>query len=74
MNHPVTAGATALAALLAAPAPAQSQEQYVARKEAKLAEPWLQNADWILDYDEAKAAAAKSGKPIFAYFTRSFAP
>ena len=39
-----------------------------------LAEAWLDNAAWILDYSEAKAAAKKANKPIFAYFTRSYAP
>jgi hypothetical protein len=73
MQSPLMAGAV-LVGLLAASAAAQSQEQMIARKEAKLAEAWLKNADWILDYDEAKKAAAESGEPIFAYFTRSYAP
>ena len=51
-----------------------SQEQLIARREAKLAEPFIENADWVTDYDQALAMAKKSGKPIFAYFSRSFAP
>ena len=35
---------------------------------------WLEKAPWILDFDAAKAESKKSGKPIFAYFTRSYAP
>ena len=54
--------------------PVQAQGDMVARKEAKLAEAWLKNADWVLDYTDAKAQAKQTGKPIFAYFTRSYAP
>ncbi len=43
------------------------------KRDAKLAEAWLKKAPWILDYDKALAEAKKSGKPIFAYFTRSYA-
>ena len=60
---------------MAIPAAAQvSQEELVKRRDAKLAEPWLQKAKWTLDYDEALAESAKSGKLVFAYFTRSYAP
>ncbi len=45
-----------------------------ARLQAKLQEPWLKKAAWITDYDDAKAASKEQGKPIFAYFTRSYAP
>jgi len=63
--------------LLALPISAQSQlsqEELIQRRDAKLAEDFLKNASWILDYDAAKAQAKNNGKPIFAYFTRSFAP
>ncbi len=33
----------------------------------------FQKANWIFDYEAARAEAKKSGKPIFAYFTRSYA-
>ena len=72
MNRLMIAGTAVLGAMLAAPALAQ--DGMVAKKEAKLAEAWVKNATWIMDYEEAQAAAAKSGKPIFAYFTRSYAP
>jgi hypothetical protein len=39
-----------------------------------LAGDWLRNAQWITDFDAAKAMAAKRGRHIFAYFTRSYAP
>jgi hypothetical protein len=51
-----------------------TQEELEKRHAAKLADPWVKNANWITDYDEAKAAAAESDKQIFAYFTRSYAP
>ncbi len=49
---------------------AQSNEE---KRDAKLAEDWLQNADWLTDYDQAREVSAETGKPIFAYFTRSYA-
>ncbi len=52
----------------------KSQEKLIASREAKLASEWLKNADWNLDYDEARTEARQSGKPIFAYFTRSYSP
>jgi hypothetical protein len=59
----------ALALLAPAVASAQSMEQ---RRDAKLAEAWLKNAEWITDYDVALAKAKETGKPIFGYFTRSY--
>mgnify|MGYP001568017272 CR=1 FL=1 len=43
------------------------------KRDAKLAEGWLKKAPWILDYDKAREEAKASGKPLFAYFTRSYA-
>jgi len=51
-----------------------AQDDLVAKRDAKLASPFLKNADWITDYDKAIAAARKTGKPIFGYFTRSYSP
>ena len=62
--------------VLAAPIAAraqQDQDQMKKNLEHKLEQPFLKNATWVLDFDEAKAASKKSGKPIFAYFTRSYA-
>ena len=44
------------------------------RKTELLAEAWLQKANWVMSYPEARAKAKQSGKMIFAYFTRSYAP
>mgnify|MGYP001610097195 CR=1 FL=1 len=64
-----------LPALLLAAIQAQppSQEQLKANFEAKLKAPFFAKAPWITDYDKARDEAKKSGKPIFAYFTRSYA-
>ena len=51
-----------------------AQADLIAKRDAKLASPFLSNADWIIDYDEAIAAAKKTGKPVFGYFTRSYSP
>ncbi|MBI3818804.1 MAG: hypothetical protein HY286_08960 [Planctomycetes bacterium] len=41
--------------------------------EDKLAQPFLKLAPWITDYDKAREESKKSGKPIFGYFSRSYA-
>lgn len=80
MVNPLTTRLVALAlsgGLLALSLDAQQtlgQDELISRREAKLAEPFIKNADWITDYDQALAKAKQSGKPIFAYFSRSFAP
>jgi hypothetical protein len=60
------------------PAPARTQEptqdEYKQKLEDKLKKPVFQKAHWIFDYDEARNEARKSGKTIFAYFSRSYAP
>jgi hypothetical protein len=43
------------------------------KRDALLKEDWLKKADWITDYDKAREESKKSGKAIFAYFTRSYA-
>ena len=42
--------------------------------EKKLNNAFLKTGLWITDYDKALAESKKQGKPIFAYFTRSYAP
>jgi hypothetical protein len=60
--------------VLAAALPAQkSQDDLIAEREKKLAKPVFQKANWILDYDEARAEAKKQGKFLFTYFSRSYA-
>jgi hypothetical protein len=69
-------GALAVALLLGLAGAAsgqENQEQMKKNRDALLAEGWLKKADWITDYDKALAEAKKSGKAIFAYFTRSYA-
>ena len=52
----------------------KSQEQLKAQREGKLEKSFLKNANWILDYDEARKVAQKKGKFLLTYFTRTFAP
>ena len=62
---------------LASPALAQqkeSQESLKKKYDEKVAEPWVKDPAWNLDYDKVREEAKKSGKGIVAYFTRSFAP
>ena len=59
-----------LVLLLSSTAWAQSNEE---KLEEKLKESWLVDGGWITDYDTAREEAKKSGKLIFAYFTRSYA-
>lgn len=66
--------ATSLALSLALSAALPAQADLIAKRDAKLASQFLSNADWITDYDEAIAAAKKTGKPVFGYFTRSYSP
>lgn len=59
---------------LAAALPAQnSQDDLIAEREKKLAKPVFQKANWIFDYDQARAEAKKQGKFLFTYFSRSYA-
>jgi hypothetical protein len=60
-------------ALLAA-APSFAQETNEQKLEEKLAKDFVSKAKWHTDYDEALKASKESGKQIFAYFTRSYAP
>jgi len=39
----------------------------------KLEARWIKSPKWITDYDRARAEAKRTGKVIFAYFTRSYA-
>lgn len=61
------------AAFAQAKAPGQTQEDFKKLYEEKLKEPFFKKAAWITDYDKAREEAKKTGKPIFAYFSRSYA-
>jgi ABC-type sugar transport system substrate-binding protein len=63
-----------LLALLAPVAAQGDQSDLVVKRTKKLASPFLQSNAWFTDFDKAKAAAKKSNKVIFGYFTRSFSP
>ncbi len=60
--------ATALQAQIA------DQEILIDRRDQKIEAPFMEHALWHTDYDDAREEAAESGKPIFAYFTRSYEP
>lgn len=60
--------------LLALAAVCQAQSPEETKYEKKLGAAFIKNAAWVLDYDVAQKQAADSGKVMFAYFTRSFAP
>jgi len=55
--------------------PAQPSTQELQQlRDAKLARPVFQMADWQLDLDAALAKAKAEDKPLLAYFTRSSSP
>lgn len=60
--------------LVAASTQTKSQAELKELFAKKLALPWVANAPWITDFAAAKAAAKAKGQPVFAYFTRSYAP
>ena len=63
--------AAILLMVLGSAASAQGLEE---RKQSKLKEEFLKKAPWILDYDQAREEAKKTGKPIFGVFSRSYEP
>ena len=72
----IAPGIVWVCALLAALLPAQnakSQEQLIALRKEKLAKEVFQKAPWRFDFDAARKEAKESGKPLFVYFTRSYA-
>ena len=58
---------------LACAAPAQDHDRLVKLRDEKIALPVFQTAPWTFDYDQARERARTEDKPIFAYFTRSYA-
>jgi hypothetical protein len=63
----------AAVALLATSSGALAQS-FEEKRDKKLKEPFLSKAAWITDFAKAKEESRKTGKAIFAYFTRSYAP
>ena len=60
--------------LLLCPGPARAESSLEEKLKKKLASAFLKNAAWELDYEAALRRAREQEKPIFAYFTRSYAP
>lgn len=52
----------------------KSQDELAQLRAEKLAKPVFAKAPWLTDYDAARAKAKAEAKPIFVYFTRSYAP
>lgn len=73
MTHARNVAAILALVFACQPAWSQDQETLKANLEKKLASGFLKKAPWILELDQAKSEAKKSGKLIFAYFTRSYA-
>jgi hypothetical protein len=73
-QDPPKPASKALRKITPAPRAAEkSQEELIAMRDKILAKPVFQKAHWRTDYDKARAEAKQTGKPIFAYFTRSYA-
>ena len=51
----------------------EKQDKLIAERNKKLAKPVFEKANWLFDYDEARAEAKRSGKLLFTYFSRSYA-
>lgn len=63
-----------VAALLTCAGLAQAaDDDFQAKYEEKIAKPFVAHGSWGVDYDKALERAKAEGKPIFAYFTRSYA-
>jgi hypothetical protein len=52
----------------------ETKDPLETKYEAKVSEAWFTSNEFTSDYDTARAKAKETGKPIFAYFTRSYAP
>ena len=79
-KDPVPAGETTSSALdtprglQAVAGVARAQDSLEDKLQKKLKEPFLAKAAWVMEFEKAKAESKKAGKPIFAYFTRSYSP
>lgn len=74
MNLPIRLAAVVLGLAASAMAQDDRAAQMQAKYDEKMKKPFVSNATWHTDWAKAKEAAAKDGKLIFAYFTRSYAP
>lgn len=64
----IVAGAAAVS--FAQDAKSELEQKY----EKKVAEAWFTENGFTDDYEVALERAKEAGKPIFAYFTRSYSP
>ena len=55
-------------------APQRTQPELKRNLQEKLAKPFVKKTPWRLDYKKACEESSASGRPIFIYFTRTFAP
>lgn len=67
-------GGLLAAGLFAAPAAAQGDQALEKKLEEKLSHDFIDFGGWITDYDAARARARETGKVLFVYFSRSYAP
>ena len=78
MMNPICAlficGVSAIPSIAVAQQAPPTPAELKSRLEKELSAAWIKNADWVMDFDAAKAKSKASGKLIFAYFTRSYAP
>ena len=51
-----------------------AKSEWQAKYEKKVAESWFTENGFTDDYDVARERAKEQGRPIFAYFTRSYSP
>jgi len=63
-----------LGLLLGLASTALAQDTPEQKRDKKLQLPFLKKAAWFTDYDKALEESKKSGKAVFAYFTRSYSP
>lgn len=70
----VTSACIAAALTVASMLPAQkTQADLIEARSAKLEKLVFKKADWLFDYEAAKARAKEENKLLFTYFTRSYA-
>lgn len=53
---------------------AAAQDGLQAKLDEKLKKDFVKKIPWVHDYDQALKMSKEQGKPIFGYFTRSYAP
>ncbi len=63
-----------VASLAAVVAAQVGQDELLRRRDLKIAEPWVKAGGWFTDYEAALAESKRSGKPVLAFFTRSYSP